>query len=50
MAAAKPILKSVIVNGKTSNGLKYALEDNLNNSWSALTENGKSIFCCSIFK
>ncbi|MDD4403970.1 MAG: RagB/SusD family nutrient uptake outer membrane protein [Parabacteroides sp.] len=45
MAAAKPILKDVIDNGKTSNGLKYALEDNLNNNWSALTENGKeSIF------
>jgi hypothetical protein len=41
MAAAKPILKDVIDNGKTSNGLKYALEDNLNNNWSALTENGK---------
>jgi hypothetical protein len=45
MAAAKPILKDVIENGKTSNGLKYGLEDNLNNNWSALTENGKeSIF------
>ena len=41
MAAAKPILKDVIDNGKTSNGLKYALEDNMNNNWSALTENGK---------
>ena len=45
MTAAKPILKDVIENGKTSNGLKYGLEDNLNNNWSALTENGKeSIF------
>ncbi len=45
MTAAKPILKDVIENGKTSNGLEYGLEDNLNNNWSALTENGKeSIF------
>ena len=26
MTAAKPILKDVIENGKTSNGLKYGLE------------------------
>ncbi len=45
LSEAKPILKEVIENGKTSNGLAYALEDNLNNNFNALTENGKeSVF------
>ncbi len=45
MAAAKPILKDVIENGKTSNGLAYGLEDDLDANFSSYTENGKeSIF------
>ncbi|MCE2616543.1 RagB/SusD family nutrient uptake outer membrane protein [Phocaeicola oris] len=42
---AETLLADVINNGKTSNGLKYGLEDNLNNNFNALTENGKeSVF------
>ncbi len=45
MIAAKPILKQVIELGKTSNGLAYGLENDLNANWDALRENGKeSIF------
>lgn len=45
LAAAKPILKRVIEEGKTSNGLAYGLEDDMNANWDALRENGKeSIF------
>jgi len=45
MAAAKPILKDVIENGKTSNGLAYGLEDDLDSNFSSYTDNGKeSIF------
>ncbi len=45
LAAAKPILKQVIEQGKTSNGLAYALEADMNANWDALRENGKeSIF------
>jgi len=45
LAAAKPIILDVITNGKTTNGLKYELENNLNANWDALRENGKeSIF------
>lgn len=45
MAAAKPILKDVIENGKTSNGLAYGLEDDLDANFSSYTDNGKeSIF------
>lgn len=45
MATAKPILKDVIDNGITSNGLKYGLEDNMNHNFSSYHDNGKeSIF------
>lgn len=45
LVAAKPILKDVLENGVTNKGEAYALEDNLNNNFNALTENGKeSIF------
>ena len=45
MAAAKPILKDVLDNGITSNGLNYGLEDDMNNNFSSYTDNGKeSIF------
>jgi hypothetical protein len=45
LAAAEPILKDVIENGVTSNGLKYGLEDNMSNNFSSYTDNGKeSIF------
>ncbi|WP_080904201.1 RagB/SusD family nutrient uptake outer membrane protein [Parabacteroides sp. Marseille-P3160] len=45
LAAAKPILKEILENGVTSNGLHYALEEDLNANFNALTENGKeSIF------
>lgn len=45
MATAKPILKDVIENGNTSNGLKYGLEDDLNHNFSSYQDNGKeSIF------
>lgn len=44
-AGAKPILEDLLSNGVTSNGLAYGLEDDLDNNFSALTENGKeSIF------
>jgi len=45
MATAKPILKDVIDNGKTSKGLKYGLEDNMDHNFSSYHDNGKeSIF------
>ncbi|MCK9414801.1 MAG: RagB/SusD family nutrient uptake outer membrane protein, partial [Prolixibacteraceae bacterium] len=45
MASAKPILKDVIENGKTSNGLAYGLEDDLDANFNSNTDNGKeSIF------
>lgn len=45
MAAAKPILKDVLDNGQTSNGMKYGLEDDLEHNFSSYTDNGKeSIF------
>lgn len=45
MSAAKPILLDVISNGVTSNGIKYALEDDLNANFDTFRENGKeSIF------
>lgn len=45
IAAAKPILKDVIDNGMTSNGLKYGLEDDMNLNFSTAGDNGKeSIF------
>lgn len=45
LAGAKPILKDVLENGNTSNGIKYALENDLDANFNALTENGKeSIF------
>lgn len=45
LAAAKPMLKEILEKGQTSNGLAYDLEDNLNNNFNALTENGKeSVF------
>ncbi len=44
-AAAKPILKDVIDQGVTSNGLKYGLEDNMNLNFYSPTDNGKeSVF------
>lgn len=45
LSAAKPILNDVIDNGKTSNGLKYDLEDDLNANFDSYRDNGKeSIF------
>lgn len=45
LAAAKPILKDVIDNGQTSNGLKYGLEDDLTANFDSYRDNGKeSIF------
>lgn len=45
LAGAKPILEDVLTNGVTSKGVPYALEDDLDNNFNALTENGKeSIF------
>lgn len=45
MAAAKPILKDVIENGQTSNGLKYDLEDDMNANFDSYRDNGmESIF------
>lgn len=41
LAAARPILLDVITNGKTSKGVAYGLEDDLNANWDALRENGK---------
>lgn len=44
-AEAKDLLKDVLENGITSNGLKYELEEDLDANWDAMTENGKeSIF------
>ena len=45
LAAAEPVLKDVIENGITSNGLKYGLEDDLNANFDSYRDNGKeSIF------
>lgn len=45
LAAAKPVLKDVIDNGRTSNGLKYGLEEDMNANFDSYRENGKeSIF------
>jgi hypothetical protein len=45
LATAEPILKDVIENGVTSNGLKYELEDNMSDNFSSYNDNGKeSIF------
>lgn len=45
LAAAKPILKDVVDNGKTSNGLKYDLEEDMNANFDSYRDNGKeSIF------
>ncbi|RNC64594.1 RagB/SusD family nutrient uptake outer membrane protein [Proteiniphilum sp. X52] len=45
LAAAKPILKDIIDNGQTSNGAKYALEDDMNANFDSYRDNGKeSIF------
>lgn len=42
---AEPILAELLANGKTSNGLAYGLEDELNANFCAFTDNGKeSIF------
>lgn len=42
---AKPILADVLTNGMTNKGVAFGLEDNMNNNFNALTENGKeSIF------
>ena len=41
LASAKPILKDVIENGLSPKGERLALQDNLNNNFNALTENGK---------
>ena len=45
LSAAKPILKDVIDNGMTSNGLQYGLEDDMNANFESYRDNGKeSIF------
>lgn len=45
LTAAKPILKDVVDNGKTSNGLKYDLEEDMSANFDTYRENGKeSIF------
>ena len=45
LSKAEPILKDVIENGVTSNGLKYDLEDNMSDNFSSYNDNGKeSIF------
>lgn len=45
LIAAKPILKDVLENGITNKGESYALEDDLDNNFNALSENGKeSVF------
>ena len=45
LAGAKSILADIINNGKTSNGLAYGLQNDLNANWDGLRENGKeSIF------
>ena len=45
LASAKPILKDIIENGLSPKGERLALQDDLNNNFNALTENGKeSIF------
>lgn len=45
LTAAKPILKDVVDNGKTSNGLKYDLEEDMNANFDSYRDNGKeSIF------
>lgn len=45
LIAAKPILKDVLENGITNKGETYALEDDLDNNFNALSENGKeSVF------
>lgn len=45
MVAAKVLLKDVLENGVTNKGEPYALENDLNNNFNALTENGKeSVF------
>ena len=41
LADAKPILADVIANGKTTQGVAYGLENDLNANWDALRENGK---------
>ena len=45
LAEAQPILADVLTNGVTSKGMAYGLEDDLDNNFNALTENGKeSVF------
>lgn len=45
LGSAELILKDVIENGVTSNGLKYDLEDNMSDNFSSYNDNGKeSIF------
>lgn len=45
LSEAKPILKDVIDNGVTSNGLKYELEDDMDANFDSFRDNGKeSIF------
>ncbi len=45
MTAAKPILKDVVENGKTSNGLAYGLEEDLDANFDSFRDNGKeSVF------
>ena len=41
LAEAQPILADVLTNGVTSKGMAYGLEDDLDNNFNALTENGK---------
>ena len=45
LAAAKPILKDVIDNGVTAQGVKYGLEDRMDDNFNSFNDNGKeSIF------
>ena len=41
IAAAKTVVAAVVNNGTTSSGAAYGLEDDLDNNFNALTENGK---------
>jgi len=41
MDLAKPILADIIANGKSPKGEKLSLQDDMDNNFSALTENGK---------
>ena len=51
LAEAQPILADVLTNGVTSKGMAYGLEDDLDNNFNALTENGKeSVFAVQLLE